>query len=44
MEIRSVIYRLCPDEGAGGLESDLLAVLEEEGPALGLSPSGAIAR
>ena len=39
VEIRSVIYRLCPDEGAGGLESDLLAVLEEEGPALGLSPS-----
>lgn len=39
VEIRSVIYRLCPDEGTGGLESDLLAVLEEEGPALGLSPT-----
>jgi hypothetical protein len=38
VEIRSVIYRLCPDEGTGGLESDLLAVLEEEGPAWGLSP------
>ena len=39
VEIRSVIYRLSPDDGRGGLESDLLAVLEEEGPALGLSPT-----
>ena len=39
VEIRSVIYRLCPDDGSGGLESDLLAVLEEEGPALGLTPT-----
>lgn len=39
VEIRSVIYRLDPDEGSGGFESDILAVLEEERPALGLSPS-----
>ena len=39
VEIRSVIYRLSPDEGGGGLESDLLAVIEEERPALGLSPT-----
>jgi two-component system, NarL family, sensor histidine kinase DevS len=39
VEIRSVIYRLSPDDGSGGLESDLLAVLEEEAPALGLSPT-----
>ena len=34
-----MIYRLDPDEGSGGFESDLLAVLEEERPALGLSPT-----
>ena len=39
VEIRSVIYCLSPDEASGGLESDLRAVLEEEGPALGLSPT-----
>jgi len=39
VEIRSVIYRLSPDEVGGGLESDLLAVIEEERPALGLSPT-----
>ena len=39
VEIRSVIYRLDPEEGSGGFESDLLAVLEEERPALGLSPT-----
>jgi len=39
MEIRSVIYCLSPDEVAGGLETDLLAVLEEARPALGLSPT-----
>jgi two-component system, NarL family, sensor histidine kinase DevS len=43
VEIRSVIYRLYPDERSGGLESDLLAVLEEERPALGLSPTVAFA-
>jgi len=39
VEIRSVIYCLSPDEASGGLESDLRAVLEEERPALGLSPT-----
>ena len=39
VEIRSVIYRLDPDEGSGGFESDLLTVLEEERPALALSPA-----
>lgn len=39
VEIRSVIYRLDPVEGSGGFESDLLTVLEEERPALGLSPA-----
>ena len=39
VEIRSVIYYLCPDQGSGGLEADLRAVLEEESAALGLSPA-----
>jgi signal transduction histidine kinase len=38
-EIRSVIYWLSPDEHPCGLESDLLAVIDEERPALGLSPT-----
>ena len=44
VEIRSVIYRLCPDDGSGSLESDLLAVLEAGAPALGLSPTVQIQR
>jgi signal transduction histidine kinase len=39
VEIRSVIYRLSPVEHSCGLESDLLAVIDEERPALGLSPT-----
>jgi signal transduction histidine kinase len=38
-EIRSVIYRLSPDEHSCGLESELLAVIDEERPALGLTPA-----
>jgi signal transduction histidine kinase len=38
-EIRSVIYWLSPDEHPCGLESDLVAVIDDERPALGLSPT-----
>ena len=39
LEIRSLIYRLSPDEPSADFRSDLLAVVDEEHAALGLNPT-----
>ena len=38
-EIRSLIYRLSPDEPSADFRSDMLAVVDEEHAALGLTPT-----